>query len=268
MIGIITLPLFAPQGFSQCIYNDDWPDAPCFDMGPVSHQKFYDAWAPYYEHKGEDWMEAKKVEMNQALENQSFEEWVEKLENYNVYRYYLSRNEIQSNLPYDGLFVRLDPNFTPRTSIPDENNKRLCLGSPFMILNDQCQRIGNYDPQTGIPIVNNKEECDKLDGTWYDDRKLCDSKYAPVEYRFQFEPEPEPEPYILSDNLCPPDKVFDWDICVDQCPSGQIASNGVCQPVASDIVSIFANKVFLVFFITLSAIVSISIGFIIWRKRK
>lgn len=70
----------------------------------------------------------------------------------------------------------------------DKNGKFVCMGGRGMILNDQCQRIGNYDIQTGIPIVHNKSECDKLDGTWYDDRQLCDSKYAPVEYRFQFGP--------------------------------------------------------------------------------
>ena len=70
----------------------------------------------------------------------------------------------------------------------DEYGKPICLGGRGMILNDQCERIGNYDIQTGIPLVNDKAECDKLDGTWYDDRKLCDSKYAPVEYRFQFGP--------------------------------------------------------------------------------
>ena len=33
-----------------------------------------------------------------------------------------------------------------------------------------------------------------MDGTWYGDRKLCDSKFAPVEYRFQFGPEPSIDP--------------------------------------------------------------------------
>ena len=70
----------------------------------------------------------------------------------------------------------------------EEHGKPICLGGRGMILNDQCEKIGNYDIQTGIPIVSNKSECDKLDGTWYADRKLCDSKYAPVEYRFQFGP--------------------------------------------------------------------------------
>ncbi|KAF6246367.1 hypothetical protein C6990_09580 [Nitrosopumilus sp. b3] len=81
------------------------------------------------------------------------------------------------------------PEVTSSYEIVNEDGEKICLGGRGMILNDQCQRIGNYDIETGIPIVNDKEECDKLDGTWYKDRKLCDSKYAPAEYRFQFGPE-------------------------------------------------------------------------------
>ena len=140
-----------------------------------------------------------------------------------------------------------------------------------MILDDQCQRIGNYDVQTGIPIVNNKEECDKLDGAWYDDRKLCDSKYAPVEYRFQFGP--EPEPFTDPDNLCPPGKVFDWDICVDECTSGQIERNGICHSFEN--ISDYDDQLpwyFLVIaywpimiIITLGIIVAVVF---VWRKRR
>lgn len=79
--------------------------------------------------------------------------------------------------------------------------------------------------------------------------------------------EPE-EPYLDPDALCPPGQVFDWDICVDECPFGQIDSNGVCQHVITDTVSIFANKEFVTFLIILSVIISISIGFVVWRKRK
>lgn len=121
IIGMTVFPLVFQQGFSQCIYNYDWPDAPCFDMGPVTHLEFYKAWAPYYDYKGSEWMETKKVEMNQALEGKIIEEWVNEIENYNVYRYYLSRNEITSSLPYDSFFVNLDPNFKMRELISDEN---------------------------------------------------------------------------------------------------------------------------------------------------
>ena len=162
------------------------------------------------------------------------------------------------------------PEVTGSYDIADENGEKICLGGRDMILDDQCRLIGNYDVQTGIPIVNNKEECDNLDGTWYDDRKLCDSKYAPVEYRFQFGP--EPEPFTDPDNLCPPGKVFDWDICVDECPFGQIEKNGICHSVEN--VSDYDDRLpwyFLI--IAYWPVVIITLGIIVavvfvWRKRK
>jgi hypothetical protein len=44
----------------------------------------------------------------------------------------------------------------------------------------------------------------------------------------------EPEPPTDSDNVCPPGKVLDWDICIDECPIGQIESNGICRAINSD----------------------------------
>ena len=111
IIGMFVFSLVIPQGFSQCIYNEDWYDAPCFDTGPVSHFEFYMAWGPYYDHKGSEWMETKRIELHQAIEQGSIEEWVKKIENHNVYQYYLSTNEIQSHLSYDQYVVELDPNF-------------------------------------------------------------------------------------------------------------------------------------------------------------
>jgi len=131
IIGMIVFPLVIQQGFSQCIYNDDWPDAPCFDLGPVSHMEFNKAWAPYYDHKGAEWMETKRIELNQVLEQKITKEWVKVLENHNVYQYYLSRNEIQSQLPYDGLFVTLDPNFVTEPNCG--SNTRLTDGICIVI---------------------------------------------------------------------------------------------------------------------------------------
>ena len=56
-------------------------------------------------------METKRIELQQAIEQGILEEWVEKIENHNVYQYYLSTNEIQSHLPQDRYFVNLEPNF-------------------------------------------------------------------------------------------------------------------------------------------------------------
>ena len=111
---------------SQCIYNDYWLDAPCFDTGPVSHLEFYKGWAPYYEHKGSEWMEIKKIELHESIEKNNVEEWADNsIENYNVYRYYLSTNEIKSHLPYDSFFVVLDPFFTPESNFLGNNDDNI-----------------------------------------------------------------------------------------------------------------------------------------------
>ena len=65
-------------------------------------------------------------------------------------------------------------------------DEMLCLGGRAMILNEKCEKIGKYDIHTGIPIVENEKQCDLLNGVWYDKENKCDSKYTPVEYRFQF----------------------------------------------------------------------------------
>ncbi len=64
LIGIIGMQ----DGFALCVEDKDWPSAPCIDTNPFSHSEFYNAWYGYYDYKGADWMETKKIEMNQALE--------------------------------------------------------------------------------------------------------------------------------------------------------------------------------------------------------
>ena len=102
IIGMIMFPLVFQSGFSQCAYNDDWPAAPCFDMGKVSKLEYKYAWAPYYFEKGGDVMETKHNEMHDALKNGTIEEWVDSsLQNWNVYNYYRSIGDIESQFPYD-----------------------------------------------------------------------------------------------------------------------------------------------------------------------
>lgn len=110
IIGMIALPLIVPEGFSQCIYNDDWPPAPCFDMGSVSEVKYKWAWAPYYMEKGDEIMKSKHIEMHDALKNGTIEKWVgSSLQNSNVYNYYRSVGDIQSQFPYDVVFLEDSP---------------------------------------------------------------------------------------------------------------------------------------------------------------
>ena len=84
--------------------------------------------------------------------------------------------------------------------LQDVNGKPICLGPTNKIVNDDCVRIGMYDPKTGIPIVNNKSECDLLDGTWYEDREECDSKYPPLDKGFNPELIPYGTGYEESEN--------------------------------------------------------------------
>ena len=83
--------LVIPQSFSMCATNDDWPDAPCMDMIGNGHypQEQVDRWSDYYDYKGEKFMEAKKQEMNQSMQNDNLQQWVDKsIQNYNVWTYY------------------------------------------------------------------------------------------------------------------------------------------------------------------------------------
>lgn len=59
-----------------------------------------------------------------------------------------------------------------------ELDEALCIGGRGYIVNDECERIGKYDPATGLPIVENKEQCAMLEGVWYEEQKICDSKYG------------------------------------------------------------------------------------------
>lgn len=102
IIGMFVFSILVPEGFSQCVYNDDWPAAPCFDMGKVNKFHYKWAWAPYYIEKGGDVMKSKHTEMHDALKNETIDKWVNSsLQNWNVYNYYRSVGDIQSQFPYD-----------------------------------------------------------------------------------------------------------------------------------------------------------------------
>jgi hypothetical protein len=96
LIGTI---VFSSFGFTEIVSglcaapseDSDWPDRPCLDM---SVNGCYDAelvgrWSVYYQMKGNDWMDVKKVEMLDALQKNELSEWESKSEeNYNVWAYY------------------------------------------------------------------------------------------------------------------------------------------------------------------------------------
>ena len=87
---MIIFPLI-PQGFASCIVNEDWSAAPCLDTiaNGWYNQDEVDQWAEYYSFKGVEFMEEKKVEMDNAIKEERLDEWItESVQNENVWSYY------------------------------------------------------------------------------------------------------------------------------------------------------------------------------------
>jgi len=110
MIGI--LPLI-PLGFTQCIQNEDWKEAPCLDgIGNGWYfQKDVDRWTEYYSYKGSEIMEEKYLELDKAIKEDLIEEWTrESHENNNVYQYYFFSGRAPNTGEYSGLFHVISAN--------------------------------------------------------------------------------------------------------------------------------------------------------------
>lgn len=71
---------------------EDWPDAPC--GLPLSTEKLREDWQGYYEFKGKEWMEEKRVEMERAILSGTLEQWRSNGSNHNVWLYYKITNNI------------------------------------------------------------------------------------------------------------------------------------------------------------------------------
>ncbi len=119
--AIIPLILIGTLGIQNvdggvCSRSIDWPEKPCFSVNPPSQTKFIEGWSPYYEYKGSEVMERKKIEMFQSLENKTFDTWVNSLENYrenyNIYSYYVSTGEIAKQSKYSGF--RIEEHMSPK----------------------------------------------------------------------------------------------------------------------------------------------------------
>ena len=99
---LVSLPLqlvYAPPS-----YNPDWQSYP-YCPGGCSNEYLKTEWAKYYDIKGSEWMEHKKIEMLFAIDNGTLEQWVDDdptRANGNVYMYYFYQGDIPN---YEGKFV-------------------------------------------------------------------------------------------------------------------------------------------------------------------
>jgi hypothetical protein len=97
------------QAYALCVYDNDWPTKPCSDL--IENETLpYDEkkeWQKYYEMKGKEWMEAKKVEMIEADKLGLLKEWIEygqksnNFANANVWKYYSLYGESPAIQPYN-----------------------------------------------------------------------------------------------------------------------------------------------------------------------
>jgi hypothetical protein len=95
--------------FASCIVNTDWPDAPCMDLivGGRYPQDQVDKWAQYYDYKGAQFMESKKIQMDKVISEDRLMEWVnESIQNSNVWQYYYFSGQAPSPYPQN---FRFDP---------------------------------------------------------------------------------------------------------------------------------------------------------------
>jgi hypothetical protein len=91
------LSLVGNNADAMCAIDNDWPDKPCYDTSPpfpLSKSEWKKVWDPYYDHKGKEWMEQKKSDLDDQIKSGTLQEWIESgyaeqdFANYNVWFYY------------------------------------------------------------------------------------------------------------------------------------------------------------------------------------
>lgn len=82
-----------PNSFAICMEDEDWPEKPCYGY-PGADPRAIDErqdWEPYYEYKGAELMETKKIELLEAIRENRLGEWRSEgptSQNNNIFLYY------------------------------------------------------------------------------------------------------------------------------------------------------------------------------------
>jgi hypothetical protein len=112
ILGMGVFP-FIPPGFSSCIVNEDWPEAPCLDTiaNGWYNQEQVNKWSEYYSYKGSAFMEQKYLSLSDAIQKDLLDEWVGmSTENRNVYEYYFFSGRAPNTGEYYGQFNIIEVN--------------------------------------------------------------------------------------------------------------------------------------------------------------
>ena len=94
MILPATNPAYPPPSV-----NPDWQEYP-YCPGGCSHEYLKTEWAKYYDMKGAEWMEQKKLEMLSAYESDILYDWIDSDQskaNQNVFTYYFVAGEVPNH---------------------------------------------------------------------------------------------------------------------------------------------------------------------------
>jgi hypothetical protein len=106
LTGILSV-MIPTTAYGLCLINSDWPDAPCWgrrcgdsnEPACIDPNWWKERWAPYYDYKGKEWMDAKKQELMHAIESNTLTEWKSLTPNgtnRNVHDYYFYMGEAPS----------------------------------------------------------------------------------------------------------------------------------------------------------------------------
>ena len=130
IIGLLIFPAFISQGFASCAVNEDWKEAPC--LGTIANGKYdqneVNKWKDYYQHKGTEWMDQKRSEMKQAIDDDTLKNWVhQSTENANVYAYYYFSGRAPDIGEYHGGFEEFMINESSTIHDPYTDDERYQL---------------------------------------------------------------------------------------------------------------------------------------------
>jgi len=138
--------------FGPCIENSDWPDAPCYPPGdPPPLEKLREELKGYYDYKGKEWMEMKKLEILEAIQNGTLEDWKKEgppQAHSNVHFYYYVNGEVPE---IDGKYVY--EHFSENEQFIENLNEDAKIEKGFIDIANQPSGVENYLILVVIPIA-------------------------------------------------------------------------------------------------------------------
>jgi len=131
--------------FASCAPNTDWPDAPCMDLIVDGRypQDQVDRWTAYYDYKGAQFMESKKIQMDNAIKENQLLNWVEEsIQNYNVWQYYhfsgQAPNPYPQKIGFDPISRNVTVNYYDFRNIQQNQIVYFCDG-PGLTSKESCE---------------------------------------------------------------------------------------------------------------------------------